>query len=100
MGVTKKTGTEAKHIRPSDYRRAALNKQPMAVTLSWQHSYISKMIYELSKLARLIWELICDRSSLVLCTQVYGSLRVAVMIGDILVNRQTDIHVHTQTDSF
>ena len=57
----------------------------MAMTRSWQH-----VTYKHCKLGQTAWFLLCDQSSSRgLCMQDYKSLRVAVIICAILVNRQT-----------
>jgi len=80
------------HIQ--SYSNYAQNKQPMAVTFSWQDGYISKMTCKPSKLGQTdivfgLW------SSVGLCMRDYKSLRIAVMICATMVNTHT--HMHAQT---
>jgi len=65
----------------------------MAVTVSWQTSYISRMTNKPSKLGPTDLFLVSDQSlSAGLCTQDYQSPPAAVMICATRVNTQT----HTQ----
>jgi len=72
-------------------------RSPSALTLSWQDSCISKMIYKTSKLGQsdLVLGLWSEFISIGLCVQDYKYLCLAVMISVTLVNTQT----HRQTTS-
>ena len=71
-----------------EFKQAAYKR---AITLNWQDSYISKMIYKSNQTVLVLVRARSSSVGLRLCTQNYKSLHSAIMICTSLINTRRQL---------